>query len=54
MESFVFFVRAKSHYFLHAAPVVPAAVENDDFTRRRQMFFSVSLMRFRSSIVSFQ
>ena len=37
-ESFVFFVCTKSHYPLHTRPIVPTAVENDDFTRRRQLF----------------
>src|SRR5260221_1026388 len=37
-ESIIFFVRTKSHHSLHAGSVIPAPVENDNFTRRRKMF----------------
>src|SRR5215471_11048143 len=34
---FMLLRRAKSHHLLNAGAVIPTAVENDDFTRRREM-----------------
>ena len=36
-EAAALFFRAKAHDILHASAVVPTAVEEDDFARRRKM-----------------
>ena len=36
-ECLVFLAGAEAHHMLDASPVVPTAVENDDFTRRRKV-----------------
>src|SRR4029077_9359963 len=37
-ESIIIFIRTKSHHSLHAGPVIPTAIENDNFTCCRKMF----------------